>query len=116
MKSLLKYTQMSLVKFKRDNLLKYEAVRIESSPISETIGFIKLEQGEPMGGIESELDAIEKTDYLKAYHAMNGIKKSPRYYYYFKLQAMALNDSGYKKTKQHIFKDSEGRDINIILN
>lgn len=107
------------MKFKnwlKDNLLHYEGVKIESSPISETYGFIFLEQGKPMDEVESELDAIEKTDYLKAYHAINGVKKSDRYYHYFKLQAMALNDAGYKKTRQHIFKDCEGNNINLVLN
>lgn len=82
----------------------------------ETFAFYVLEQGEPMSPVESELNAIDRVEQIKEYHCKAGIQKSPRYYHYFKLQTMALNDGGYKRTKEHIFKDNKGKIIKTILN
>lgn len=107
---------MSCLKFKKDNILNWEAVLIDTNPFTEVFGLIKFEQFEPMNKIDSELDAIEKVEEVRQFHKTNKILKSPRFYDYLKLQIMELNDNGLKKVDEHIFKDYNGNNLNIILN
>ena len=102
---------MSSVKFKKDNLLNYDSVKIQTSNCTEIFAFYTLEQGEPMSPIDSEINAIQKTEDLKQLHRERGILKNDRFYYYFKLQVMALNDAGLKRTKDHVFRDSKGKSL-----
>ena len=111
-----KLHQKKLLKFQRNNILNYEGVLIQTNVNTEVFGMIKFKSTEPMNPIESELDAIERVEEVKQFHKDNGILKGNRFYDYLKLQIMSLNDAGTKKVDEHIFKDSNGNNINIILN
>ena len=98
------------------NILSYEGCKVEILPTVEVFVFVEIEKGEPMEAIASELNAIEKMMQIKEFHEENGIKKNELYYDYFKMQTMALNDSGYKRVSQHIFKDEKGENVQTHLN
>jgi len=107
---------MSCLKFKKDNILNWESIRIELNPTIEVFGLIKFKEVEPMQPIESELDAIEKVESVKQFHKDNQIRKKENFYVYLKAQIMELNDKGLKKVDEHIFKDGSGNNLNLILN
>ena len=112
----LKFIKMKCLKFQKDNILNWEGVLIQTNVNTEVFGLIKFTNVEPMNPIESELDAIERVEEVKQFHKENAIKKSNRFYDYLKLQIMSLNDTGTKKLNEHIFKDTKGNNLNIILN
>ena len=111
-----KLHQKKLLKFQRNNILNWEGVLVETNANTEVFGLIEFTKVEPMNPIESEIDAIERVEEVKQFHKCNGIKKGNRFYDYLKLQIMSLNDAGTKKLNEHIFKDYNGNNINIILN
>ena len=66
-------TPMSSKESIKNNILDFECVRIQTSPISEAFAFVELEQGEPMNPIESELNAIERTENIREFNEEVGI-------------------------------------------
>ena len=107
---------MSCLKFKKDNILNWEAILIELNPTTEVFGLIKFKEFEPMEPILSELDAIEKVESVKQFHKDNEVRKKENFYKQLKLQIMELNDKGLKKVDEHIFQDGNGNNLNLILN
>jgi len=99
-----------------ENILEWTPALFMVSEVKEVFAYVKMIKCEKMNLIESELDAIKRTEQLKRINEELGIFKPDAYYYYAKAAFMEINDKGVVRQEEHFFKNSEGDNLTICLN